>query len=315
MKIRFFAFFFFQVFFLTASLHAEDFRWNLVNALSRDNYQEVETIIKNNINSLSAAEKRIVMSFVLTYSRGDTALQAINLLTSLGVPPNNYDLYTALNMNQSDNVISLILQHGAVPNGEILLLVMSKQRFNFARQFIDGGVDVNYSYPLARSYADGMTPLLYAARWNNFELVRLLLDRGANINAMSREGETALSLANANGNMQIYNFLMERGASVSGGSPAPQSQSAGGMSSLFPNQVELQRGTYRLSGGNINIRLTGSPSAGSINYIMNGRSSNGAYRIDGNNLTVTMEGRSFLYRINSNTTFSGNGESWVRTGD
>jgi len=298
-----------------ASLYADNFRWDLINALSRGNYQEVENLIQNNINTLSETDKRMVMSFVLTYSRGDTTTQTIDMLSGYGITPNSYDLYTALNMNQSDAVIRLILQHGAAPNGEILLLVMSRQRFDLARQFINAGVDVNYSYPIARSYADGMTPLLFASRWNNFELVNLLLERGANINAVSRDGETALSFAHANGNIQIYNLLLERGASMSRGSPAPQQQSLSGIASVLNNQIELQRGTYRLTGGDINIRFTGSPSTGAISYIINGRSSNGAYRIAGNNLTVTMEGRTFTYTINSSTTFSGNGESWVRAGD
>jgi len=296
--------------------YADDFRWNLVNALSRDNYQEAETIIQANINSMSATERRTVMSFVLTYSRGDTALQAINLLSGYGVIPNSYDLYTALNMNQSDAIIRSILDYGAAANGEILLNAMERQRFNFARLFIEMGADVNYSYPLARRYADGMTPLLYAARWNNFELVGLLLEKGASINARNSEGETALSLAQANGNTQLSNFLTERGASVSSeGSPTPQTQSSGGMASVLNNQTELQRGTYLLTGGDISIRFAGSPNAGTISYTINGRSSNGAYRIDGNNLTVTMEGRTFLYTINSAASFSGNSESWVRIGD
>ncbi|MDR2965592.1 MAG: ankyrin repeat domain-containing protein [Treponema sp.] len=315
-KILFFAFFLGLGAVLSQSVSADDYRWNLINALSKSNYQEVEAIIRANINSMSASEKRITMSFVLTYSRGDTALQSINLLSDYGVIPNSYDLYTALNMNQSDDVIRLILNHGAAVNGEILLNAMARQRFNFARQFIEMGADVNYSYPLARRYADGMTPLLYASKWNNLELVRLLLEKGANINARSREGDTALSLAHANGNTQISNLLMERGALPGLNSvPQSQAQSAAGISSLLSNQVELQRGTYRLSGGDINIRFAGSPSAGNINYTINGRSSNGTYRIAGNNLTVTMEGQTFLYKIDSNTTFSGNGETWIRTGN
>ena len=295
--------------------HADDFRWNLVNALSKDNFQEVETIIQAGINSMSATERRTIMSFVLTYSRGDTALQTINLLAGYGVIPNSYDLYTALYMNQPDSVIRSILDYGAAANGEILLNAMERQRFNFARQFIEMGVDVNYSYPLARRYADGMTPLLHAARWNNFELVSLLLEKGANLNARNNEGETALSLAQANGNTQISNLLIEKGASVSSGGIPSQPQSSSGMASVLNNQTELQRGTYRLTGGDINIRLTGSPNAGTVSYTMNSRPSTGAYRIDGSNLTVTMEGRTFVYTINSAASFSGNGESWVRVGD
>jgi len=73
-------------------------------------------------------------------------------------------------------------------NGEILLLTMEKQRFILAHQFIESGIDVNYQYPLTKSYADGMTPLLYAVKWDNFDLVKLLLEHGANINARAKNG-------------------------------------------------------------------------------------------------------------------------------
>jgi ankyrin repeat protein len=177
------------------------------------------------------------------------------------------------------------------------------------------GADVNYFYPLARVGADGMTPLIYASMWNSFDLVRLLLEHGAFINARTTDGNTALSISYTNGNAQIYNYLLENGATETWNSIAPPSQSSG-ISSLFDNQtLVFQRGTYRLTGGTMTISFTGTASSGTISYTLNGRANNGAYTIAGSNLVITMEGQVFLYIINSATSFSGNGEAWTRTGD
>jgi ankyrin repeat protein len=206
-----------------------------------------------------------------------------------------------------------LLDNGSRPNGEILLLAMERQKFNYAKQFIEAGVDINYQYPSSSSYADGMTPLLYASRWNDFELVNLLINKGANINTVAKDGSTALSIAKRNENSQIYNFLQERGAAEYINNNIQPSQSTG-ISGIFDNQTaSFLTGTYRLSGRNIEIKFSGDSNSGSVNYTLNGRAGSGTYRIYNNNLTVTMEGQTFLYKIDSNYTFSGNGEVWVRT--
>ncbi|MDR0316586.1 MAG: ankyrin repeat domain-containing protein [Treponema sp.] len=300
--------------FLTGTLFADDYQWNLVNALARADFQAIENILKTNINTMSAPEKRLVINFTIIYSHGENTLRVFDLLQKYNIHPNSFDLYTAINRNQSDAVIQFLLQSGIEPNGEILLLAMVKQRFDIARQFIEAKVDVNYQYPLTRPYADGMTSLLYAAKYNNFELVQLLLDHGANINAMAKDGTTALSIAQRNGNNLIYNYLMEHGASQTGNNILPPQNT--GMASILDNQlVDFQTGTYRLFGGNADIRFSGNNRSGNISYTLNGRASNGLYRIENNNITIIMEGRTFIYNMDSNTSFSGNGEVWVRIGN
>ena len=191
-------------------------------------------------------------------------------------------------------------------------LAMERQKFDLAKQFIEAGVDVNYSYPLSSSYSDGMTPLLYAARWNNFELLSMLLERGANINASSIDGNTALSISRSNGNSLISNLLLERGASDYVYNVQP-SQAAGISGVLSGQTGSFLAGTYRLSGRNIEITFAGDSNSGIVNYSLNGQARSGVYRVYNNNLSVMMEGQTFLYGIDTNYTFSGNGEVWIRT--
>jgi len=300
------------IIFLSGTIYADDYQWNLINAMKNNDFETIENIIKTNITAMSVTDKRLVMNFAMNYSSGENTLRVCQLLINYNIKPSAFDLYTAINRNRQNSTIQFLLQNGAIPNGEILLLTMERQKFDLARQFIETGVDVNYRYPLTRNYADGMTPLLYASKWNNFEIVKLLVESGANINIQAVNGDTALSIARKNNNDKIYNYLMEHGAVEIGNNIPLQNN---GIVDTFDNQIfNFQRGSYRLSGGNKIIIFSGNTNSGNINYVdlINNNSYIGFYRITGNNLSITMNEYTFVYRLDSNETFSGNGEVWIR---
>ncbi len=72
---------------------------------------------------------------------------------------------------------------------------------------LDEGLDVNARSPFVRT-----TPLILAAWNNHLDMVRLLLDRGADANAEDLTGWTALHAAAFAGNTEIMQLLLERGA-------------------------------------------------------------------------------------------------------
>jgi hypothetical protein len=301
--------------FLTGALFAGDYQWDLVNALSKADIPAIENILKTNINTMTTTDKKLVMNFAVTYARGTHALEVFDVLKKHNIRPDTFDLYTAINRNQSDDVIQFLLDNGIKPNGEILLLAMEKQRFNVAQQFIEAKVDVNYQYPPAKPYADGMTSLLYAVKHNNFDLVKLLVEHGSNVNVTAKDGTTALSMAQKNGNNPLYNYLTEHGANQVGSNIQLSPQNTG-MASILDNQaVDFQTGTYLLFGGSSDIKFTGNRQSGNMTYTLNGRTNKGLYRIENNNISITMEGRTFSYKMDSNVSFSGNGETWVRIGN
>jgi len=298
---------------LSSALYADDYKWDLVTAMTKGDLETIENIIKTNVNAMSAADKNLVMYFAMNYSSGENTLKVCQLLVKYNIRPSAYDLYTAINRNRQDGAIQFLLQNGAAPNGEILLLTVERQRFDLAKQFIEAGADVNYRYSLTRNDADGMTPLLYASKWGNLEIVKLLVEKGANVNIKAVNGDTALAIARKNNNDEIYNYLAEHGATEIGSNNIPL-QNKG----IADNQVfNFQGGSYLLSGGNKYIKFSGNKASGNINYVdvMNNTSNNGFYRIMGNNITITMNGNTYVYRIDSNESFSGNGEIWIKTGN
>jgi len=80
---------------------------------------------------------------------------------------------------------------------------------DIAGVLIKAGADVD-----AADSRGGVTPLMLAAGFGQTEVVQLLLDSGAKVNAQAEGGATALAIAEGEGLTQIAKMLREAGASV-----------------------------------------------------------------------------------------------------
>lgn len=81
-----------------------------------------------------------------------------------------------------------------------------KESTEIARLLIEKGADVN-----AMNY-DGERPLHIASLYGNVEIVKLLIDRGADVNCINPESETPLHKAARNGNIEIIKLLLAKKA-------------------------------------------------------------------------------------------------------
>jgi uncharacterized protein len=73
----------------------------------------------------------------------------------------------------------------------------------------------NRTDPKTEEFASGwLTPLTLAAREGDVELARILVDAGADVNAVAGDGKTALAIAAFNGNYDFASFLVDRKADV-----------------------------------------------------------------------------------------------------
>jgi ankyrin repeat protein len=57
--------------------------------------------------------------------------------------------------------------------------------------------------------SDGCTALLVASRYGDIEIIKLFLEAGADINAKNKDGETALLLASVRGHLKVAKLLVE----------------------------------------------------------------------------------------------------------
>ncbi len=76
------------------------------------------------------------------------------------------------------------------------------------------GVDINQFMPAGESIYDNMTPLMIAVLRRNKSLIKLLVSLGANIEAKTPEGKTALYLATESGSLEFVRFLVECKADI-----------------------------------------------------------------------------------------------------
>lgn len=93
------------------------------------------------------------------------------------------------------------------------------------RQLLDSGADVNENFR-------GETALVYASVQGNTAIAKLLLDRGASIDASMGYGLTPLVYAVDHGHTDLAQLLIERGANVDGAVVKLQSLGDGGRAGL-----------------------------------------------------------------------------------
>jgi hypothetical protein len=306
--------------FIHTVLYADDFRGELADLLSKNDLQKINQFLNGNIGKMTAAEKRMTYNFALIYSHRENTLAILETLFNNNVHAVPHDLYTAINSAHTDTVIDFILKDGAAPNGEILLLAAEKQRFNLVKKFAGMKADVNFQYSKEKTYADGMTALIHAAKANNLDAVKFLVEQGAKINERTKDGNTAASIAQRNGSAEIYDYLIKNGATETAVNNPNTEQDGNkngqGIASIIENDFSLKMGTYRLAGNTTEIKLLGAGKNGSIMYTNSrGIMGTGYFQIDGTGLVIILGTARYNYKIDTDAKFSGNGETWTRVSD
>lgn len=89
---------------------------------------------------------------------------------------------------------------------ENLLQAVRDNNYDLVKNLINQGADVSYKNTTR------LTPLLWAACFNQLEIVKLLVEHGADINYI-RYG-TALMDAAKKGNIDVVRFLLDHGANI-----------------------------------------------------------------------------------------------------
>jgi hypothetical protein len=226
---------------------------------------------------------------------------------------------------------SLLLEKGAdVKVGNPLVWAAAKGFTDIVPALIAKGANMNYRF------GEDEAPIIVVAAFNNhFDIVRLLVDKGANVNLRDDDGKTAASIAYEKGEIEVYNYLKAHGAidfepkQVAQAAPAASPQSTTNVyvapsQSAAPAQSAPAQPSYRLQPGSVNGTYRGS-AGGSMQISYStvaffdsaNKSSGGSASLSGSTLTVSFSygplgGRSFTYRVDSDSQFSGNGETYSR---
>jgi hypothetical protein len=140
---------------------------------------------------------------------------AVTALLASGLDPNALSeggqtpLYLAIK-DESPKVVGALLANPAVKIDQVnaagetaVMMAALRGRLDWTRQLVAMGAKVR---------RDGWTPLHYAASGPNVEVVRFLLDQGADVDAIAPNGASPLMMAARYGAEDSVRLLIARGA-------------------------------------------------------------------------------------------------------
>ncbi len=120
----------------------------------------------------------------------------------------NTPLHTAV-MSGRTQVAELLLNQGAMFHSDQLLADSARNNItdrDVIKFLLQKGADINHIS------AQGITPLLEAINQGNRVLVKLLITNGSDVNQAGGSGQTPLQLANQNQDQSIMRLLRKNGA-------------------------------------------------------------------------------------------------------
>lgn len=102
---------------------------------------------------------------------------------------------------------------------------IKEEMSNIAMLLVSRGANMNIHVTDAGGRGDTfLTALGAAVQCDRAELVKLMIEKGAKVNAVDKQGQTALQLAQENGNQEIISMLKSAGAGSKGKKGAKKRQ-------------------------------------------------------------------------------------------
>ena len=207
----------------------------LVAAIKKDHFHIVDILLEAGADpSIPDLAKNTALAVAAAHSDNTKLIQKLlDKLDELGKKKDEIDtpdsrgttpLMQAITNNHVD-VSQLLINEGANINtedqlGNTPLLLAVRQSIQIIEMLLQKGVDIN-----CRKNAREC-PIIQASRSRNREIIRILLDADADIDAKNEFSQTALTVAIGNGDTNTAEMLLEEGADPNIGKPRPIIQAA-----------------------------------------------------------------------------------------
>ncbi len=111
--------------------------------------------------------------------------------------------FNTVSANVNPELRPIKVDRSTITNVSPLNLAVIEADMVAVKKFIAYGTDVDQ---VAKKGAK-LTPLMYAARYNQVEVMKVLIAEGADVSATSKIGATALDYAKASGANGAHNYL------------------------------------------------------------------------------------------------------------
>ncbi|WP_028888107.1 ankyrin repeat domain-containing protein [Tenacibaculum ovolyticum] len=108
----------------------------------------------------------------------------------------SFGTITASELNKSNTKTSI-----EYPNISTFCKLIVAGNYDAVKMLIENGTNINRK-------STGLTPLMFAARYNKVEIVKLLIKKGAKLKVKSGKGYTALNYAKMSKANEAYNVLL-----------------------------------------------------------------------------------------------------------
>jgi len=276
-------------------------------------YPIIKYLLENGANISSSISTQIVS---LAYSNNDMSL--INSLLDQGTD-GSVILISAGEKGDNETIKTLIsrgVQIRSEQGAEALKKAAVNGKLGTVKLLVENGVNVN-----ARD-KDGNTALSVAYDKGEMEVYDYLKSKGARDFEPKQVASAPPPSSQPSQPRQTYNDSYDytpppSSSSSSSTSSTPSRNTAKEVVDTINRAFEapLENGRYRISGRTEEMSFAGIAKSGNVTFKdAAGTTYRGTYSIDGSRLTINVMNRSFFYTVTSKTTFSGNGESWVRVG-
>lgn len=182
----------------------------LYDAILMNKLDAVQELLEQN-PKLANAKKGYEFPLLKAVERDNKNLA--KLLLQYGADPNEDIGYYVhyLNIVKSEAVASVIIEYGANVNHESNPLdkAIRANKYNIVKLFVDKGADVKRGTPVISAVgAGGANPV------TDNDILRLLIAKGADINARDSDGHTPLFRAYLNGDVQKMEILLQKKANL-----------------------------------------------------------------------------------------------------
>ena len=147
---------------------------------------------------------------------GNSYIDTAKILIENGANINAVDIegWSALSyaINNGDiEIAKLLLENKVKIKDELLIAIKSpivESRINIMKLLIENGANINYTDE------NGFNPLNIAIESGDMELTKFLITNGANVNSLIQDGVSLIGYAIAQNNMDLLQILIENGANV-----------------------------------------------------------------------------------------------------
>lgn len=111
-------------------------------------------------------------------------------------------MFNTVNANIDPTLRKILNIEAAKKNLAPITIAVVQNDYKTVKRFLELGSDIEIKDKIM-----GMTPIMFAARYNSVALLQLLVDNGANIKATSKYGFTALKYAKLSNATDAIMFL------------------------------------------------------------------------------------------------------------